>query len=800
MNRKSYLTANHWGTYWAEVEGSKLVGMRAFEEDPDPSPIGHGIVDVLDGPTRIRNPMIRKSWLEGGPGTNTHLRGQEAFIEVDWPTVEEIVAKEIVRVRDAHGANAIYGGSYGWASAGRFHHAQSQLERFLNCCGGFTTSVFTYSFAAAEAMIPHVLGSYREFLNKSTSWGSVAQDGELVVAFGGIPLKNAQLEAGGLGAHRQREGMLKAHAAGVKFVSISPLKQDTPEELDAEWWAPRPNSDVAIMLGLAHTLYVEGLHDSAFLERCCVGFEIFSEYLTGKTDGVVKDADWAAELSEFPADEIRALARRMSAERTVISVSWSLTRQDHGEQPFWMAITLASMLGQIGQPGGGFVFGYSAVNSVGGDFELLSGGSLPQGQKGVPDFIPVSRISDLLLNPGKVIDFNGQKITYPDIRMVWWAGGNPFHHHQDLTRLAEAWQKPDTIICNEWCWNPLAKRSDIVLPCTTHVERNDVVISQRDPYLIRVEKAVDAPSGVRDDYEIFSGIACWMNLGQQFTEGRTADDWIRWIYEKTTMSDGKVGDLASTEVVDPGQLQEELSIPRWSEFCEKRWLKLAVSPEPRVMLRAFVEDPVANSLGTPSGKIEIFSQRVASFGYEDCGGHPEWHEPYEWLGNASPDDLHLISNQPRTKLHSQLDHGSVSRAGKIDGREPLLMNPGDAAARGIGERDVVRVFNERGSCLAVAQLSADVRPGLLQMSTGAWWDPDETGLCRHGNPNVLTRDKGTSSLGQGPTAHTCLVKVERFPGTPPPVRAYAPPDIEKWTPETGRGDKISGGHRRLGYC
>ncbi len=777
MTKHSYLTMNHWGAYWAEVEDGALVSMRPFGEDPNPSPIGMGLVDAINAPNRITAPMVRKSWLKNGPGANTELRGKEAFVAVDWPTVEGLVANEIERVRTGFGSNAIYGGSYGWASAGRFHHAQSQLKRFLNCCGGFTGSAFTYSFAAAEAMIPHVLGSYREFLNTATSWRSIAEAKGMVVAFGGMPIKNSQIEAGGLGAHHQRDGMLLAKQAGVDFISISPLREDVIEDLDAEWLAPRPNTDVAIMLGLAHTIYSEGLHDPTFLDRYCVGFAKFADYLKGAVDGVAKDADWAAEISVLPADTIRNLARKMAQTRTMISVSWSLTRQDHGEQPFWMAITLAAMLGQIGKPGGGFAFGYAAVSSVGGDYQLISGGSLPQGEKRVSDFIPVSRIAEMLENPGGTIDFNGRTITFPDIKMIWWAGGNPFHHHQDLNRLINAWRKPDTIICNEWCWNPLAKRADIVLPCTTHVERNDISLSQRDKYIVRMEKALDPPGLARDDYEIFRGIARRMGLEEVFTEGREAEDWIRLIYEQTRLSDGKVGDLASTQVTGAMDAQPTVSLPDWEVFCEQRWLKLDVPAAPRIMLKSFIDDPDRAPLATPSGKIEIFSETVAGFGYDDCRGHPSWFPPYEWLGVAGDEDLHLISNQPSTKLHSQLDHGAISRKGKIKGREVVTIHPKDAAKRGIADGDMVRLFNDRGACICIAHVSEGVREQVMKLNTGAWWDPDDQGQCLHGNPNAVTRDKGTSRLGQGPTAQTCLARLERAQADLPSPSAFQAPEV-----------------------
>ncbi len=147
----------------------------------------------------------------------------------------------------------------------------------------------------------------------------------------------------------------------------------------------------------------------------------------------------------------------MATKKTMISVSWSLTRQDHGEQPFWAAIVLASMLGQIGKPGTGIGFGYSAMNHIGLNRRQMHYPAFPQGLNKVKSFIPVARITDLLENPGDKFNYNGQEYTYPETKIVWWAGGNPFHHHQDLNRLLKAWEKPDTIISNEWCWNALEK-------------------------------------------------------------------------------------------------------------------------------------------------------------------------------------------------------------------------------------------------------------------------------------------------------------------------------------------------------
>ena len=761
------LTSSHWGTYRAKVNNGKVTELIGWENDKDPSPIGPGIVDIHDNKTRIDKPMIRKSWIDNGPGTNNNLRGIDPFVAVSWDEAENIVAKELNRVRENFGNSSIFGGSYGWASAGRFHHAQSQLHRFLNCIGGYTRSKFTYSFAAAEAMVPHILGSYRAYLDTCTSWDSIEENTELFVCFGGVPLKNGQIAQGGTGSHNQKEKLISSAKAGIKFVNLSPLKSDLLDEVKGKWLPLRPNTDVAIMLGLAHTLYKEKLYNEIFIKKYTEGFDIFLPYLLGDLDGVVKDANWASEISEISSDEIISLARDMSSKRTMISVSWSLTRQDHGEQPFWAAIMLASMLGQIGLPGGGFGFGYSATNHIGGQFSIIPGAAFPQSDNKIDNFIPVARISDLLLNPGETFHFDGKEYEYPDIKLIYWAGGNPFHHHQDINKLLLAWQKPETIISNEWCWNSLAKYSDIILPCTTPLERQDIMLTPRDPYVISMSKLVEPFKEAKSDFDIFKGIAKKMDVENLFTEGRDEEDWQKWIYQETSVKSKSL---------------KNIDFPSYQEFRKIGWFKVPPPKENTIMLKDFREDPTKFPLSTPSGKIEIYSKTVDSFNYDDCPGHPTWLEPCEWLGSKNKNyPLHLISNQPKNKLHSQMDHGGYSKSFKIKDREPIEMNSVDASSRGINEGDIVKLFNDRGACLAGVNINDNIRPGVVQISTGAWYDPEDSKnlktICKHGNPNVLTKDKGTSKLGQGPIAHSCLIEVELVKDKISPVTAFDPPVI-----------------------
>ena len=765
--KKMPLTAGHWGVYRAEVDNGKLRALHPFERDPDPSPIAQGYLGVLDDPLRIKAPMVRKSWLENGPGSATDLRGHDPFVQVSWDEAEKLVADELNRVRSKFGNEAIFGGSYGWSGAGRFHHAQSQLHRFLNCIGGYTKSVNTYSLAAGEVILSHILGNPSELIHNPPSWQSVVDNTELLVAFGGMPLRNSQISAGGTGSHRARGALTDAKRNGVEFVNISPIRNDVASDLDAQCLAPRPGSDVAIMLAIGYELLRNDWHDQAFLDRYTVGFDQLASYLTGKSDGIAKTAEWASDIAQIPAHEIADLARRMARSRTLISVSWSLTRQEYGEQPFWMATALASMLGQIGLAGGGIAFGYCAANSIGMEKRRVKYASFPQGTNPVESFIPVARISDMLLNPGGTFRYNGGTHTYPDIKLVYWAGGNPFHHHQDLTQLVKAWQKPDTIIVNEWCWNALAKRADIVLPCTTQLERRDLMITPRDPYIVAMEAVVPPNTEARDDFAIFSAFSRHLGVEAAFTDGRDTDEWLRWIYDESRQKAKATG----------------IDLPRYDAFVAKGSHYVEPGEPGNGALSAFRGNPEKKPLQTPSGRIEIASETIASFKQPNILSHPAWYPPSEWLGNATQTyPFHLISGQPADKLHSQMDHGPVSQSAKVNGRTCVGLNPTDAAHKDIVEGDLLRVFNGRGACLVSAALDTDLMQGVVAISTGAWLDAipqlDGTLLCLGGNPNTLTRDHGTSELAQGPTAHSCLVDVEKYYGEQFEQQAYKPPEIE----------------------
>ena len=757
------VTASHWGTGIAEVEDGRLTRVRPHPGDPDPSPINDNLPGSLHGAARVLRPAVRKSYLEHGPDA-PRRRGEEPFVTVSWERALDLVANELQRVYRDHGSRGIFAGSYGWASAGRFHHAQSQLKRFLGAAGGFVYSDGNYSYHAALVLMPHIVGPFRAHIKQATRFRSVARDGRLVVMFGGIALRNTQVSGGGIAQHRLRDDLLACKAAGVRFVNLSPLRNDALDELGAQWLAPRPGSDTAVMLGLAHTLLAENLHDRDFLDRYTVGFDRVAAYLTGATDGVAKDAEWAAERSEIPAETLRALARDMARQRTLLCTAVSLQRADYGEQPLWMTVTLAAMLGQIGLPGGGYGIGYGADAAIGTVDRPLPWPSLPQGTNPEREYIPVAAIADMLLSPGESYPYNGAVRTYPDIRLVWWAGGNPFHHHQDLNRLRHAFQQPETVIVNEINWTATARHADIVLPVASTLERSDIGAGTQDRAVIPMPQAIDAPGEAREEYAIYCELEQRLALGESFSAGRSSREWLESLWQTLCERAGERGhNLPDLDTFLAGDL---------IEFDD---------PEPEaVFLADFRADPDAHPLPTPSGRIELYSERIASFGYDDCPGQAQWMAPSEWLGAplAERFPLHLVSGQPQTRLHSQLDNGAYSVSRKVSDREPVLIHPTDARARGIEDGDVVEIWNERGRCLAGAVISEDVRERVLFLWTGAWFDPDHSHpqrRDRHGNPNVLTHDRRTSSLSQGPAAHSALVEMAKYEGEPPPITVFRSP-------------------------
>lgn len=443
----------------------------------------------------------------------------------------------------------------------------------------------------------------------------------------------------------------------------------------------------------------------------------------------------------------------MAANRTQIIAGWCVQRMQHGEQWAWMIVVLAAMLGQIGLPGGGFGFGwhYNGAGTPGRKGVILSGfsgsTSIPpvhdnSDYKGYSSTIPIARFIDAILEPGKVINWNGKSVKLPPLKMCIFAGTNPFHRHQQINRIIEGWRKLETVIAIDNQWTSTCRFADIVLPATTQFERNDL-----DQYgnhsnrgIIAMKQVVPPQFEARNDFDIFRELCRRFNREEAFTEGLDEMGWLKRIWQ---------------EGVQQGK-GRGVHLPAFDDFWNNKEYVEFDHPQMFVRHQAFREDPDLEPLGTPSGLIEIYSKTIADMNYDDCQGHPMWFEKIE-RSHGGPGSqkypLHLQSVHPDFRLHSQLCESETLRQQyTVAGKEPVFINPQDASARGIRNGDVVRVFNARGQVLAGAVVSDRYAPGVARIHEGAWYDPDKGGepgaLCKYGNPNVLTIDIGTSQLAQ----------------------------------------------------
>lgn len=780
------ITAAHWGILKTTIKDGKVVSSEPWQKTSSVHNALQYTVPELIYNSRIKAPMVRKSYLENPDSPKPELRGKDEWVEVKYEDAIKLVAKELKKTREQKGPNSVFAGSYGWRSAGNVNVSITLLYRFMNMSGGFVGIKGDYSTGAAQVILPYVVGSGQVY-EQQTTYPVVLENSKVVVLWGCDPIKTLRLSysASDEGGFKYLEQL---RDSGKEIIIIDPLLTKTSEFFGskAKQYRPVPNTDVAMMLGMANHLYNSKKYDAKFIEAYTVGFDKFLPYLLGKTDNTPKTPEWAAKICGIDAKTIKELAEKMYSNRTMIMAGWGIQRAHHGEQAHWMIVTLASMLGQIGLPGGGFGFSYHYAN--GGVPTCVGGviGGMNSGKKGIIEgnkfkgfaqssgssaaqawmdnssdiSVPVARYVDMILNPGKVLDYNGEKITYPDIDFIYWVGGNPLSQHQDTNLQVKAWRKPRTIVVNELYWTPTAKMADIVFPATTPYERNDITMTgdYSNMHIAPMKQLVEPQGKAKDDYQIFVDLchAYADGLAEAYTDGgKKQMDWLKEFYN--TAANAINAASASTGLSAP-------SFEDWWNKNEPMTFSSNMENENYVTFAKFREDPILNALGTESGLIEIYSEKIAKMNYKDCKAHPMWFEPVEWLGMKNkPAEFHLLCVHPLDRLHSQQNNcTSLRNKYAVADREPVVINPADAAAKGIKNGDLVRIFNARGQILGGAVVSENAPKGVICMYEGAWYDPNEKGLCKNGSVNCLTIDIPTSELACGNISQSVLVNIEKY--------------------------------------
>ncbi|WP_294087457.1 trimethylamine-N-oxide reductase TorA [uncultured Actinobacillus sp.] len=776
------ISGSHWGAIRAKIVNGRVSEIKPFEYDKYPTEMINGIKGLIYSEARIRYPMVRLDWLKNRQNSDKTQRGDNRFVRVTWDEALDLFYEELERIQKDYGPWALHTGNVGWRSTGQFHSCGNHMIRAIGMHGRSVSTAGDYSTGAGQTILPYVLGS-TEVYSQGTSWEIILKESQNIIFWASDPVKNLQVgwncETHEAYAYLEQLKQKVAEKA-INVISIDPVKSKTQNYLGCEQLYINPQSDVAFMLALAHTLYTENLYDKQFIDMYTVGFEKFVPYLMGETeDKVAKTPEWAEKICGISSKKIQEFARLLAGKRTQLIFGWAIQRQQHGEQPYWMGAVLAAMLGQIGLPGGGISYAhhYSSIGipesgaAMPGAFPLnLDEGKKPKydnnDYKGYSAVIPVARASDSLLHAGETINFNGQKVVYAPYKMAIFTGCNQWHRHSERNKMKQAFQKLETVVSINYSWTATCRFSDIVLPACTPFERNDIDAygSYSNRGVIAMQKLVDPLYQSRTDFEIFKELCRRFGREQEYCREMDEMQWVQKLYNDCR-----------------NENKGKFEMPEFNEFWQKGYV-LFPEGKPWVRHADFREDPELHALGTPSGFIEIFSNKIASYGYDDCKGHPMWFEKAERSHGGPQSDkfaFWLQSVHPDKRLHSQLcESKELRETYTVQGREPLYINPKDAEKLSIKDGDLVRVYNDRGQAIVGAVISDNFPTGIVRLQEGAWYSPlDEQigAIDTYGDPNTMTLDIGSSSLAQAVSANTCLVNVEKFVGNAPEPNGFTGP-------------------------
>ena len=665
-------------------------------------------------------------------------RGEGKFIRISWDEALDEVKNQIIRVRDTYGPASILNLSHS-GSTGRLHH-QTLSRRFLNLTGGH---INRWGGASNQGALFSNLatfgrldtGNYRDDLLNS----------RMIILWGCDPARSVF-------GTETRYYLAKARQKGIRIVSVDPRYTDSTAAFASQWIPILPGTDTAMLVAMAWVILQKGLHDQNFLDKYTIGFDKFRSYVLGDEDGVPKTPEWAAPITGVPADTIRELALDYVTRKPAALLSgFAAGRSAAGEQFHRAASTLAVMSGNVGIAGGavaGIDLAYrpmgldeSAAGEVAKDYQALYD-DIPETPNAVTQSAPpheyqvggIRKHTADKVHAAKAWDriLRGKAGGhYSDIRMMYVTNSNCLNQYPDTNKAVEAFNKLEFIVVHDMFLTPTARYADIVLPVATSCERDDMKVPWMFGHYFYFEnKAIEPMYQTKTDFQIF--IELGDRMGFTFSE-KTEDEWLK--------------SFAASK-----------GIPDYEEFKSTGFYQPEL-PKNYVAFEAQIKDPENNPFPTPSGKIEIFSQRIADFNRPDViPPVPKYVETWEGVSDPKREDfpLQLLTIHPPNRIHSQLYNVRWLRD-----MEPhtVWLNPADARARKIREGDQVRVFNDRGTILIPARVTERIIPGVVCVHEGAWYHPDASGIDRGGCANVLTR--GMHSPGGAFCSNTALVQIEK---------------------------------------
>ena len=716
----------------AHVRDGRVVRITTDEapDSPDQPQLraclrGRAIASRLNNPDRLLYPMKRV-------GT----RGEGRFVRVSWDEAVDLVASRLRATVDAYGVGSVF-----------IHHGNGDegaisgvaaARRLMNLMGGYLGYYNSYTAACLNYTAPFITG------RRDTSSYQTLPHSKLIILNGFNPAET-------IFETNSNYYLGRAKQAGARVIVIDPRLTETAATFADEWLPIRPSTDTALFLAFAHVLISENLHDQAFLDRYCLGFDeghmpegvpagfSFRSHVLGLDDGTPKTPDWAAPITGIDAETIRRVAREFGmAKPAQLLQGCGPQRHAHGEQSVRAGITLACMTGNLGRLGGGWGGGEGS-RGLG-----LPVGGFPTGTNGVKARIPVFLWTEAVVRGTEMTERDGVKDgpLPSNIKFIFNIAGNTLvNQHADINRttaLLRDEKLVEFIVVSDQVLTPSARFADLVLPADHSLERNDLGSPWTgERYVVFGNKVVEPPGECRHEYAWLTEVAERLGLEPRFSEGRSREDWLRQIVQEARAADA--------------------DFPDYDELRRVGLYRKA--PETYVSFAKEIADPAAHPFATPSGKIEIFSKVLHDMGDPEIPGLPKYLPAREGPSGdlTARFPLQCIGPHAKTRVNSTLDENSWME--EVEART-LWISVSDAATRRILDGDRVKVFNDRGALVARARVTRRVRPGVVSIPQGAWYTPDEHGVCQRGSVNVLTSQAPTP-LARGNGQHTMLVEVRK---------------------------------------
>lgn len=692
---------------------------------------GRGYRRTFLSPDRLRYPMKRVG-----------QRGSGKFRRITWQQAAHEISEQWIRIRDTYGPGSRYV-NYATGVTGVMRPS-SLAKRLLAADGGYLESYGSYSAACASYIAPYIFGD-AYFGNSPAD----VLNADLVIFWGDNSTETI------FGSERNYY-LSKLKEKNIRIIAIDPRLSQTAITYADEWIPIRPSSDAALSDAMAYTIFQEGLQDQAYMDRYCIGFdedhmpegigpnESYRSYLFGLQDGIERTPEWAEPLTGIPAEKIRALAREFAAAKPACIISgYGIQRTGNGEQAVKGIATLAAMCGNIGIPGGN-AGGCGMTREHNGPSIAMPRIANPY-KGAISIFLWTKAIEHGARMTARDDRVHGMDQLSSNVRMILNLAGNTLiNQHSyiaDTIRILRDDSKCQLIVCSDIFMTPSARYGDYVLPGTSVFETDNINAPWRGSnYLLRNNKVIEPLFGSVFEWEWLKEIAKDLGLYDTFTAGHAeADYWLRKTYEELMKKEPELPDYDTFSALGGWQYKK---------------------PKIYIAFEKQISDPEHHPFKTPSGRIEIFSKTLYDMHLPDVPAVTRYISCPE-----GPDDplqaefpLQLIGWHTRRRTHSMHDNNEWEDEVEKPG---LWIHPDDAAARGIADGDEVRIYNHRGTVIIPAVVTARIMRGVVAMSQGGWYTPDENGIDRRGSINVLTSSAYPTPLAKGNPQHTNLVEVEK---------------------------------------